>query len=298
VPDGLRAEIIASEEGFLREIPRWDPTSSINSLITNNSGPYLLIEPFLDPGMQVLEIGSGNGFGLCDLLLRGIDAIGVEPGRTTSFDGRYERACALLRANGCQESALVQAFGEALPFPDNSFDIVFSIAVLEHVADVRAVLQEAVRVTRPGGRVVMNTPTHWSWYEAHYDIPWLPPLLFFRPLARAYVRLWGRPDCYVDELHLVTPGRVGSILKEARFRTYPFALGVFARASALGYYLSEGHTLRHPIVQWLRGRLRGRVVAGACNALSRVAAILGLSAVFNVIIYVDKPSSRHAQVAS
>ena len=48
--------------------------------------------------------------------------------------------------------------GERLPFPDGEFDRVVVVDMLEHVPDDRAFAAELARVTRPGGRLVVNTP--------------------------------------------------------------------------------------------------------------------------------------------
>jgi SAM-dependent methyltransferase len=93
--------------------------------------------------------------------------------------------------------AFTQLRGTALPFPDASFDVVFSNHVIEHVgtaADQRAHLVEIRRVLRPGGTVYLAVPNRWSLVEPHYRLPllsWLPA-----SLARAYVRLTGRGDWY------------------------------------------------------------------------------------------------------
>lgn len=46
-----------------------------------------------------------------------------------------------------------------LPFRDGSFDAVFALEVIEHVRDERRLLAEAVRVLRPGGRLIISTPS-------------------------------------------------------------------------------------------------------------------------------------------
>ena len=61
------------------------------------------------------------------------------------------------------------AAAEHLPFPDESFDVVLSTQVLEHVVDPRVALQEAMRVLRPGGRAVITIPGTWPTHEAPYD---------------------------------------------------------------------------------------------------------------------------------
>jgi SAM-dependent methyltransferase len=49
---------------------------------------------------------------------------------------------------------VVQGSATALPYPDASFDLVYSFKVLAHVADIRTALAEMARVTRPGGHVL------------------------------------------------------------------------------------------------------------------------------------------------
>jgi SAM-dependent methyltransferase len=93
------------------------------------------------------------------------------------------------------------ARGEKLPFPDDWFDLVFSNEVIEHVDDDRQTIREAVRVTKPGGYVVIFAPnrlwpfeTHGAYFGKRYvfgNIPlinWLPdPLRHrFAPHVRVY----------------------------------------------------------------------------------------------------------------
>lgn len=59
------------------------------------------------------------------------------------------------------------ATGEALPFPDHSFDLVLSHEVLEHVFDDQRSLRENVRVCRPGGRIVIFVPNRGYPFETH-----------------------------------------------------------------------------------------------------------------------------------
>jgi SAM-dependent methyltransferase len=75
------------------------------------------------------------------------------------------------------EIAYVTGDACALPFPDHSFDVVFSNAVIEHVGDVerqRLFVAEALRV---GRRVFLTTPNRWFPIELHTRLPlvhWLP----------------------------------------------------------------------------------------------------------------------------
>lgn len=93
------------------------------------------------------------------------------------------------------------ASAERLPFEDDSFDVVLSHEVWEHVSDDRAAAREAVRVLRPGGRLVVFVPnrrwlfeTHGIYWRGQYhfgNIPfinWLPDALRNKlaPHVRAY----------------------------------------------------------------------------------------------------------------
>jgi len=55
--------------------------------------------------------------------------------------------------------------GEALPFPDRSFDAVLAFEVVEHVADDTGLLDEMARVSRPGGMLILSTPIHASMWS-------------------------------------------------------------------------------------------------------------------------------------
>lgn len=62
---------------------------------------------------------------------------------------------------------LVVAAAEALPYPDDTFDVVLSHEVIEHVADDRRAVAEMVRVLRPGGRILLFCPNRWFPFETH-----------------------------------------------------------------------------------------------------------------------------------
>ena len=80
-----------------------------------------------------------------------------------AFDIEYERV--KVARNGISD-ALVSA-GEALPYAANCFDVVLSHEVIEHVADDRRSLQEMLRVTKVGGRILLFCPNRWYPFETH-----------------------------------------------------------------------------------------------------------------------------------
>jgi SAM-dependent methyltransferase len=69
---------------------------------------------------------------------------------------------ALPRSDG-----VVEGVGEFLPFSDDSFDVVLSNEVIEHVDDDRLAVSEMVRVVRSGGRIVIFCPNRWYPVEQH-----------------------------------------------------------------------------------------------------------------------------------
>jgi ubiquinone/menaquinone biosynthesis C-methylase UbiE len=103
----------------------------------------------LERGTRLLEVGSGVGAVLAVLgqefpgvHLHGVD---IEPRQLEFARGHLERAGV--------EAALVEGDALALPFEDESFDHVWMMWLLEHIADPVTALREARRVLVPGGGV-------------------------------------------------------------------------------------------------------------------------------------------------
>lgn len=101
---------------------------------------------------EILEIGSGTGALLHQLRERGFRAQGVE--LRESF---IEQARAWYG-----DLPVTHVPGLALPFRNQSFDVVISFDVFEHIPDSDAHLDEVVRVLRPGGSYLLQTPNKWT----------------------------------------------------------------------------------------------------------------------------------------
>ncbi len=108
----------------------------------------------LRDGDVVLDLGSGAG---ADVL---ISARRVAPsGRAIGLDmteQMLELACANAAAAGIDNAQFVKGYLEELPLPDASVDVVISNCVINLSADKPAVLREAARVLRPGGRFAIS----------------------------------------------------------------------------------------------------------------------------------------------
>lgn len=104
---------------------------------------------------RVLDNGCGVGSYLTRLQEDTTSAFGLE------FD--FERA----QIAGDKMGNVVQAAGEGLPYPHESFDLVLSHEVLEHVEDDHRSAAEIARVLRPGGRLVLFVPNRGYPFETH-----------------------------------------------------------------------------------------------------------------------------------
>ena len=293
IPEELIDSIASSTREFCAEIRHCDPRDAAIDLAAGYEGAFNFIQPYLNfySRPKILEIGSGYGFGLCYMLKAGLDVVGVEPGSELSFEGRFETALNLLEANDITpaDSYLVPAHAEHLPFEDNTFHIVFSIAVLEHVRDVEAVMREAMRVVKPHGVVVMNVPNYNSFYEGHYDIIWLPYVLSSKRIAKWYVRtIFLRHDYYIDELNFTTSKYLRRVTGEMSacksVRAYYCCGGPFDKISAVYYHLSLGLTRSHRLFESLRQvRFISRALLLATGFASILLGYLGLAPAFNVV---------------
>ena len=161
----------------------------------------------LDAGADELGFGAGAGCSTLNFFEElypwpeRITALGLHDGR--GFGLRYPHV-RYVRGDAC-----------SLPFPDRSFDVYFSNAVIEHVGGrerQRLLVQEALRVAQ---RVFITTPNRWFPLEVHTRLPlvhWLPETF----AHRAY-DLTGKS--WAKENHLLGP-------RELR-RLFPVPVRVF-----------------------------------------------------------------------
>lgn len=107
------------------------------------------IRSFLSPGSTILEVGGGSGFQASLLRSWGFDVVSVDVEVPADAVGDVELYA-----------------GEELPFPDDSFDVVFSSNTFEHVEDVGLTLSETKRVLRDGGIAIHLLPSStWRWWH-------------------------------------------------------------------------------------------------------------------------------------
>ena len=112
-----------------------------------------LIGAELDAGFDsALEIGAGTGYFSLNLmragLIRELTCTDISPGMLDALRANAQRL-------GLADAvSTVQSDAEALPFGDDSFDVVLGHAVLHHLPDLERAFAEFRRVLRPGGRII------------------------------------------------------------------------------------------------------------------------------------------------
>lgn len=187
-------------------------------------------------GKRLLEVGSGIGLTVAMARkLMNVEAFGIEPG-DDEYEGSLHVAWDVLKSAEIDPTVIRHGIGEAIPYPDDDFDIVYSSNVLEHVGDPAKVVSEIVRVLKPGGHAQLVVPNYGSWWEGHYGIIWLPHLS--ATLGKLYVRLLGRDPGFIDTLQLVTRGRLENwIMPHAsRIEILDWGVGIWQqRVRGLGF---------------------------------------------------------------
>lgn len=179
------------------ELQRTIPISVIDSLTASGISVT---------NTDVLDLGAGLGGMSEELVIRGARVTALEPGAAwASFTRRrVERHRGSFR--------LLEAFGESIPLPAASFDLVISLQVLEHVRRPDKVLAEVFRVLRPGGSFFLACENYLAFYEGHYKVPWLPMLP--KTLGGIYLRMLGRSPRFLYEA--VTYTTYPSVTRQCR----------------------------------------------------------------------------------
>ena len=134
------------------------------------AAPFSALIPFDElEGKDVLEIGCGTGVHTRLLAAAGakVTAVDLTP---TAVELTTQR----LTLAGLVADVL-EADAESLPFPDGSFDFVWSWGVIHHSADTSRVIAEIARVLRPEGRLALmvyhrNSLTFWINYVLYRGV--------------------------------------------------------------------------------------------------------------------------------
>ena len=133
------------------------------------------IKTYFSHGIRALEIGGGNGFQASLLIALDVDMKSID----------------VARAEGVYNFFPVEIYdGHTIPFPDATFDVVFSSNVLEHIKDVNGMMIEIRRVLKVDGVAIHILPTPvWRFWTSltHYVYLVMRVLGFRRPVGGGHV---------------------------------------------------------------------------------------------------------------
>lgn len=105
-------------------------------------------------GIEILDAGCGSGRNM------------VELQRYGSVRGVELADASVARARAREVGEVVQGTLDAIPFPDDTFDLAVTLDVLEHLEDDRRALRELRRTVKPGGTLLVTVPAYpWLWSE-------------------------------------------------------------------------------------------------------------------------------------
>jgi SAM-dependent methyltransferase len=131
-------------------------------------------------GQRLLEIGCGIGTDLARFAAGGAHVTGLDLSQTAIDLATKNFAARHLTGD------LRVGDGEAVPFPDASFDVVYGHGVLQYAASPERIIAEAHRVLRPGGQGIFMVYNRVSWLNALSKVMKVPLEHEDAPVLRKY----------------------------------------------------------------------------------------------------------------
>jgi len=135
-------------------------------------------------GAHVFSSGCGSGGDIATFLEQGADKVSgieVEPGLVELAKKRFA-------GTEFEKKVTLNSYpGDFLPYANDTFDIVFSLHVIEHTKNVPLYLLELFRVLKKDGIIFLDVPNRYFKTEQHTNLPYIH--FVPRPLRNLLVRI-------------------------------------------------------------------------------------------------------------
>ena len=145
---------------------------------------------------NLLDIGCGYGSFVIEARKIGIAAQGIDSSRFEIDFARNRLSSSLPQKIDASE-IFILGDSISLEIPENKYEVITALNVLEHVSDRDVFLEQVFRSLRPGGSFHFICPNYASWRrEAHYRVMWAPYLS--KKLAHRYLQARSRNPFFLD----------------------------------------------------------------------------------------------------
>ncbi len=180
--DKQRADVAAMFDGVAKRYDLFNSVLSLGQVYRWRRATVSAVDP--RPGQRILDLAAGTGTSSAALA------------ETGAYVVASDISLGMLEQGRRQQPAIDFVAGDALalPFPDDTFDAVTISYGLRNVENTEAALREMLRVTKPGGRVVIaefSTPTNRAFRHVYTDylVAALPRIakLSSNPVAYGYL---------------------------------------------------------------------------------------------------------------
>lgn len=211
--------------------------------------------------LPILDLGCGDGFS-SSLIFKEINL---------GLDVSWNYASIAVKGGIYRQMIIADACN--LPLSNDSFMTIFSNSVLEHIINVDALLKEAARVLRRGGKFIFTVPD--KYYGEHFWLSRLYRVLKLKKQVKSYIR---KINQRLKHYHLLGPQEWEYKLRKVGFRLEDFSY-YFSKETEYIYSLLEffgvdgltvGNLIRklpipHKLVIYIFNRLLSRYYTINCD---------------------------------
>ena len=226
--EGYVAELISTP--FVERLSERSgiPEADVRRRLTDYAGEVPvgieLLDGFLIPGQRILEVGAGVGLLSVWLIRQGFSVVLLESG-AGGFDANRRLLDAVLEWFEITATVLPLRAEELDAGTHGTFDLIFSVNVLEHIPALEDAMAGMAGVLAPGGVMRHTCANYTVPYDPHYELPLVP----LAPRATGWlVPSIARQEVW-QSLNFITYGRIVRFCRRHGL-AYGFDRGQLARA--------------------------------------------------------------------